>query len=60
LSFTTLGACANEVGCRAFKLHIQAVFEIHAPKNELAQKEIRQSIKVELPFKGQGYKVKII
>ena len=58
--FCIRGAWATEVGQKAFKFHLQGIFEVRYPKSPIFKKKLQKIIRALLgPRKGQGYKVNV-
>jgi len=54
------GAWATEVGQKAFKFHLQGIFEVRYPASPIYKKKLQKIIKSLLgPRKGQGFKVNV-
>ena len=59
-TFCTRGAWATEVGQKAFKFHLQGVFECRYPKTPACKKKLQKIIRSLLGArKGAGYKILI-
>lgn len=54
-----IGAVSNEVGKRAFNLHLQSVIKLHYPKTRPFVLRLAKGIKSYLPSNGAGYRVLI-